>query len=73
MSHTFKVKDNAKGVEKDVVTFKDVLSFMVAQTAHLMIQSHLTTDELIKLQWLEHNSGEMTLLNRFEVSSQIGA
>lgn len=73
MTHVFKVKDTVENKEKDIKSFKEVLSFMVIQTMNLLIQSHLTTDELIKLQSLEHNSGEMTLLNRFVVTSQIGA
>lgn len=73
MSYVLKVKDTVEDKEKDAKSVKEVLSFLVIQTMNLLIQSHLTTDELIKLQWLEHNVGEITLLNRFVVTSQIGA
>ena len=73
MSYVLKVKDTVENKEKDVKSFKEVLSFLVIQTMNLLIQSHLTADELIKLQWLEHNVGEIILLNRFVVTSQIGA
>ena len=73
MTREFKVTDTETMKAHDAKTYKDVIRFMVVQTANLLIETHLSTNELMMLQWLEHNSGETLLLNRFAVTSKIGA